>query len=406
MTLDYSMPTNRSYKVLVDADLLMEFIYHRRPFFEDIEFLLQQLEELSHVNPYITNRALNHIEAGDDNSDLAQETAECLRYYFGQNILQVNEDIFSEARYSNFPDFESAIEHLCAQRYGFDAIITHNPTNYPGASVPIWSVCDLKKKLNLDPSCSNLRSGTEPQPLSALDRVFSETLREKGLLAVFVSYTKAIRQYQLHQKYDAAFVLNEVYLRACKALDAGKEITNYSAWMRENGFDIVRELSQTEKQQLNKGKSHIDSPVADKAKDCQNKDIDSLMTEITGPEAKEIGLEYGELMAAESLSEEQEERIAEILELAINHPDIDFWVSHTANSQAMEAGLLSETAKKEYENQKAMLREHLGEESLPLIRGRAAMSIKDQLESQLEAKVKQARLSAIFAEAEETQFNR
>jgi hypothetical protein len=139
--------------------------------------------------------------------------------------------------------------------------------------------------------------------------------------------------------------------------------------------------------------------------DCQNNDIDSMITQITGSEAKEIGLEYGELMAAESLSEEQEERIAEILELAITHTDVDFWVSHTANSQAMEAGLLSETAKEEYENQKVMLREHLGETSLPPIRGRAARSIKDQLEAQIEVRVKQAKVAAIFAEADKTKPN-
>jgi hypothetical protein len=169
--------------------------------------------------------------------------------------------------------------------------------------------------------------------------------------------------------------------------------------MRATGYNVVRELSRAGKKQRSNRKLSVDSLVADKANDgqsnyiappttqitsqkakaSQNNDIEPLLP-ITGPEARKIGLEYGELMTAESLSDEQEERIAEILELAINHPDVDFWVSHTANSQAMEAGLLSETAKEEYEDQKAMLREHLGEESLPPIRGRAAMSIKNQLD--------------------------
>jgi hypothetical protein len=116
----------------------------------------------------------------------------------------------------------------------------------------------------------------------------------------------------------------------------------------------------------------------------QSNDNNSEIIPITGPEAKALGIEYEALMTAESLSEAQEARIAEILDLAITHEEVDFWVSHSTDSQAMEAGLLSEDAKTNFENQKAMLREHLGQANLPPIRNRATVSIEAQLNSQLE----------------------
>jgi hypothetical protein len=125
-------------------------------------------------------------------------------------------------------------------------------------------------------------------------------------------------------------------------------------------------------------------------------DDNTVITQITGPEAKALGVEYEALMTtAESLSGAQEARIAEILELAITHEEVDFWVSHSTNSLAMEAGLLSPTAQNDVENQKAMLREHLGQENLPPIRNQATVSIEAQLNSQL----KETSINSIMAAA-------
>jgi hypothetical protein len=251
MSLDYPMPKNRSYKVLVDADLLMEFLHNRSPFAEDFEFLLRQLlKGSSHVNPYITSRTFNYIEAGHEDSDVAQETAEFFRVCFEQNILQVDEYVLSQARDSKFPDFESAVEHICAQVYSFDAIVTHDPANYPEASIPIWSVFNLKERLVLENSYTNPSLKTklhELHPLSNIAIAVVEIIKQDSGIYIFAQYTHYLRLLNVQAKYDAAFVMNEAYLRACKALDAGKEITNYSAWLRATGFYIARELSRSGK---------------------------------------------------------------------------------------------------------------------------------------------------------------
>lgn len=104
---------------------------------------------------------------------------------------------------------------------------------------------------------------------------------------------------------------------------------------------------------------------------------------ISGPQAKKIGIEYGDLMIAKDISEKQENRIIQILELALVNEEVDFWVSHLTSIRGMEAGLLTKTAQKEYDDQKALLREHLGNQNLPPIRGLAAQNITTRLQSQM-----------------------
>ena len=127
---------------------------------------------------------------------------------------------------------------------------------------------------------------------------------------------------------------------------------------------------------------------------------DNNSSPIVGEMAKALGLEYRSLLSMPVLSDAQEERLTHILELALSHEEVNFWVSHLTCIQGMEDGLLSEHAKKEYEDQKALLRERLGQSGLPPIRGRSALSIDKQLLEQIEDE-KVAQLRAAIRNADQ-----
>ena len=109
----------------------------------------------------------------------------------------------------------------------------------------------------------------------------------------------------------------------------------------------------------------------------------STIGSITGQQAKGIGIEYGNLISADCPSEQEEARITEILELTLSNDEVEFWVSHITLIKGMDLGLLTESACKEYEDQKALLRERLGSE-LPCLRGVVASTVTDQLKEQTE----------------------
>jgi RNA polymerase sigma factor (sigma-70 family) len=51
-------------------------------------------------------------------------------------------------------------------------------------------------------------------------------------------------QYCLRDSYKSTEILHEAYLRTIKALDEGKEIGNYSAWLRQVCLNVIRELAK------------------------------------------------------------------------------------------------------------------------------------------------------------------
>ena len=103
----------------------------------------------------------------------------------------------------------------------------------------------------------------------------------------------------------------------------------------------------------------------------------------SGARAKEIGIEYGDLMVVDDISEEQENRIIQILKLALVNEEVECWGSHLTCIRGMDTKLLTKTAQKTYEDQKALLKEHLGNPNLPPIRGLVSHDITDQLQVQM-----------------------
>lgn len=118
--------------------------------------------------------------------------------------------------------------------------------------------------------------------------------------------------------------------------------------------------------------------------------------DISGSQAKEIGIEYGDLIIADDISEEQEDRITQILELALVNQEVEFWVSLLTCVRGKDTGLLTKTAEREYDDQKALLREHLGNPNLPPIRGLVSHDIAAKLQEQ----IGQQSLEQIFSAVE------
>jgi DNA-directed RNA polymerase specialized sigma24 family protein len=54
-------------------------------------------------------------------------------------------------------------------------------------------------------------------------------------------------QFHLDQLYSENDVLNEVYLRGVKQIESGTEIKLPSAWIKRTAFNVIRELSRTQK---------------------------------------------------------------------------------------------------------------------------------------------------------------
>jgi DNA-directed RNA polymerase specialized sigma24 family protein len=120
-------------------------------------------------------------------------------------------------------------------------------------------------------------SQSEPELHSDLDMEMVDILKPGSNNAVFIRCTNYLKRFNLQDKFDAAFVINEAYMRARKTL-GDHDIYNYPGWIRATCYNIVRELSrsETEKKTRNNSGFCIDSIPADEPSDWADDDLETV----------------------------------------------------------------------------------------------------------------------------------
>lgn len=126
-------------KVLVDADVFIEYFFGRSEF----KKYFRKLDEMKHSQQYelyVTNKCLErvHLEHGEDKTDRLQTMV--------NGTIDIDDNIKDEARESHLVDFNSAEELICARKERLDAILTLNPQNFDGADLKIISLPALTEK--------------------------------------------------------------------------------------------------------------------------------------------------------------------------------------------------------------------------------------------------------------------
>lgn len=147
--LDQSIDNEPRVKVLIDADVLLEFFINRRDFVEDVEKLLAEIETSRQVEMYVTNKCLKRIRLEEG---LSENAALLIEEIFCGRVITISNAIRDEARTYSLPDFDSAEEVACAKNEQLNAIITLNPQNFDGSTLPIWSVANLLERVSLEKS--------------------------------------------------------------------------------------------------------------------------------------------------------------------------------------------------------------------------------------------------------------
>jgi hypothetical protein len=91
--------------------------------------------------------------------------------------------------------------------------------------------------------------------------------------------------------------------------------------------------------------------------------VNDLLT-ASSPEIMKLALEYSQLAALPSMSEQQANRLGELLAIASDSIILSFWISEIDHTIGHHLGLLDDASRHTYRSQQALLREHLGEEQL------------------------------------------
>jgi predicted nucleic acid-binding protein len=147
------------FRILVDADLILEALMNRNNSVGDVSELLDRVHPW--VQMYITDIGWQKIHTYASrlrNTNIAELVINWLQDKI--QVCTIDQTILQQARFSPLQDFESAVELVCATDEKLDAIVTHNYDDFAQVRNKfwIWSVAELWMRANLESQIGTTRS--------------------------------------------------------------------------------------------------------------------------------------------------------------------------------------------------------------------------------------------------------
>jgi predicted nucleic acid-binding protein len=135
-------------RVLIDTNILLDFLLQREPFFQDAELLFDAIDS-GLVIGYVTATTLTDIfyiaQKHTRNIEKArQAVSEILTV---MTICSVDRSVLESAFNSGLTDFEDAVQIFCAVVQGLDAILTRDKRGFLSSPIPVLSISDLLQQL-------------------------------------------------------------------------------------------------------------------------------------------------------------------------------------------------------------------------------------------------------------------
>lgn len=130
-------------RVLIDTNVVLDFLLEREPFVESAAKLFQQIDH-GQIEGFITATTITNIyyilrkAAG---STIAIDAVS--QILTDLNICMVDRQILKQAVDLNFQDFEDAVQYSCAVASQVDAIITRDTSGFVAAEIPVISPDEL-----------------------------------------------------------------------------------------------------------------------------------------------------------------------------------------------------------------------------------------------------------------------
>lgn len=130
-------------RVLIDTNVVLDFLLEREPFVESAAKLFQQIDN-GQIEGFITATTITNIyyilrkAAG---STIAIDAVS--QILTDLNICMVDRQILKQAVDMNFQDFEDAVQYSCAVASQVDAIVTRDSSGFVTAEIPVISPDEL-----------------------------------------------------------------------------------------------------------------------------------------------------------------------------------------------------------------------------------------------------------------------
>jgi predicted nucleic acid-binding protein len=135
-------------KVLVDTNIVLDFLLQREPFFQDAELLFQAIDT-GEIIGYVTATTLTdifyisrrHTRSTEKARQAVSETLTAMV------ICPVDRAVLELAFDSGLDDFEDAVQIFSAVAQALEAIVTRDTQGFLSSPIPILSVQELLQQV-------------------------------------------------------------------------------------------------------------------------------------------------------------------------------------------------------------------------------------------------------------------
>jgi predicted nucleic acid-binding protein len=134
-------------RVLLDSDVVLDFVLERKPFVEAAGELFELIAQGA-CDGYISGITLInvfYITRKAKGIDKARQAVSDLLTAF--QISPITHMILEDALALPFTDYEDAVQHASATASNLDAIVTRNLDDYKNATLPVYSPLDFLNQL-------------------------------------------------------------------------------------------------------------------------------------------------------------------------------------------------------------------------------------------------------------------
>ncbi|MBN3961175.1 PIN domain-containing protein [Nostoc sp. NMS8] len=135
-------------KVLIDTNIVLDFLLQREPFFQDAELLFQKIDS-GRIVGYVTATTLTDIFyiSRRHTRSIEQARQAVSEMLTAMVICPVNRAVLEPAFGSGLADFENAIQIACAIAQSLDAILIRDTQGFLSSSLPVLSIHELLQQL-------------------------------------------------------------------------------------------------------------------------------------------------------------------------------------------------------------------------------------------------------------------
>jgi predicted nucleic acid-binding protein len=135
-------------RVLIDTNIVLDFLLQREPFFQAAELLFQAIDE-GEVVGYVTATTLTDIFyiSRRHTCSIEQARQAVLETLTATVVCPVDRAVLELAFDSGLADFEDAVQIFSAVAQGLEAIVTRDAHGFLSSPIPVLSIQELLQQV-------------------------------------------------------------------------------------------------------------------------------------------------------------------------------------------------------------------------------------------------------------------